>query len=478
MKVERVVAELIPKKEWTIFSHRAIWHGRRVCHSRKPACGACPIARLCPSFGEGPTDRRRGRRSRSCVRSAPEARHRTLRSRRTRTDRRAARTGCGRWPSRRASLDGGDLSRFLPPDDGSGRQSAVLMAFADIGDGPAVLLIERAADMRKHAGQVAFPGGSLDPDRRVAGRRRPARGARGGRPRPGRACASSPTCRPSSSRCRGSSSRRCWRGGSTRTRCARSTAAEVARVALVPVAELADPANRFRVTHPSGWIAPGFRFEAGGLFVWGFTAGLLDRLLEFGGWARPWDRDVLRELPPPSGAGAERGHRPAAARTGRRYRRRMPAGRRPPCRSRGPPASWPSSRWHWARRPAPTATRPSRSTRTPARAPRRACPAGEADHGQGRQRPAASTPRGSPWIPGRVRVVLDNTEKPGQGAPHNLQVGGLPSAAVPLTTAGQQTQTSRSPRRPRAPTASCARSTWRRARPARSWSLSSRGPRT
>jgi endonuclease-3 len=56
VKVEFVVAELLPKKEWTIFSHRAIWHGRRLCHSRKPACGACPIARLCPSFGEGPTD--------------------------------------------------------------------------------------------------------------------------------------------------------------------------------------------------------------------------------------------------------------------------------------------------------------------------------------------------------------------------------------------------------------------------------------
>jgi endonuclease-3 len=56
VKVERVVAELLPKKEWTIFSHRAIWHGRRVCHARKPACGACAIAHWCPSFGEGVTD--------------------------------------------------------------------------------------------------------------------------------------------------------------------------------------------------------------------------------------------------------------------------------------------------------------------------------------------------------------------------------------------------------------------------------------
>jgi endonuclease-3 len=56
VKVEHAVAELIPEKEWTMLSHRVIWHGRRRCHARKPACGACPIARLCPSFGEGPTD--------------------------------------------------------------------------------------------------------------------------------------------------------------------------------------------------------------------------------------------------------------------------------------------------------------------------------------------------------------------------------------------------------------------------------------
>ena len=56
VKVETVVAGLLPKSEWTIFSHRAIFHGRRVCHSRKPACGACALESLCPSYGEGPTD--------------------------------------------------------------------------------------------------------------------------------------------------------------------------------------------------------------------------------------------------------------------------------------------------------------------------------------------------------------------------------------------------------------------------------------
>jgi len=56
VKVETEIATLIPKSEWTMFSHRVIFHGRRMCHARKPACGVCPIARLCPSYGEGPTD--------------------------------------------------------------------------------------------------------------------------------------------------------------------------------------------------------------------------------------------------------------------------------------------------------------------------------------------------------------------------------------------------------------------------------------
>lgn len=56
VKVEAVVADLLPRSEWTMFSHRVIFHGRRVCHARKPACGACAVARLCPSYGLGPTD--------------------------------------------------------------------------------------------------------------------------------------------------------------------------------------------------------------------------------------------------------------------------------------------------------------------------------------------------------------------------------------------------------------------------------------
>ncbi len=56
VKVEHAIAALFPKRDWTMLSHHVIWHGRRRCHAKKPACGACPLARLCPSFGVGPTD--------------------------------------------------------------------------------------------------------------------------------------------------------------------------------------------------------------------------------------------------------------------------------------------------------------------------------------------------------------------------------------------------------------------------------------
>ncbi|MBD2832614.1 MULTISPECIES: endonuclease III [Streptomyces] len=55
-KVEAEIAAIFPKSEWTMLSHRVVFHGRRICHSRKPACGACPIAGLCPAYGEGETD--------------------------------------------------------------------------------------------------------------------------------------------------------------------------------------------------------------------------------------------------------------------------------------------------------------------------------------------------------------------------------------------------------------------------------------
>lgn len=191
-------------------------------------------------------------------------------------------------------IDGSDLSRFLPPDDGSGRQSAVLMAVAGTVDGPAVLLIERAADMRKHPGQVAFPGGSIDardasPEAAAV---REANEEVGLDPASVHIVAELPAIFIPVSAFVVTPVLAWWRDPHE---VSAVDPREVARVALVPVAQLADPANRFTVTHPSGWTGPGF--EAGGLFVWGFTAGLLDRLLAFGGWSLPWDDAVRRPLP-------------------------------------------------------------------------------------------------------------------------------------------------------------------------------------
>lgn len=56
VKVESEVGALFARRDWTMLSHRMIFHGRRRCHARRPACGACSLARWCPSYGEGPTD--------------------------------------------------------------------------------------------------------------------------------------------------------------------------------------------------------------------------------------------------------------------------------------------------------------------------------------------------------------------------------------------------------------------------------------
>jgi endonuclease III len=56
VKAEREIGSLFHKRDWVMLNHHLIWHGRRRCHARRPACGACPVAKLCPSYGAGPTD--------------------------------------------------------------------------------------------------------------------------------------------------------------------------------------------------------------------------------------------------------------------------------------------------------------------------------------------------------------------------------------------------------------------------------------
>ncbi|MEO6886973.1 MAG: CoA pyrophosphatase [Jatrophihabitantaceae bacterium] len=187
-----------------------------------------------------------------------------------------------------------EMTMFLPPDDGSGRASAVLIVLCETTDGPSILLIQRAADMRRHAGQVAFPGGAVDASDvdHVAAALREAQEEVGLNPASVQTLGELPAIFIPPSGFVVTPVLAWWPHPHP---VAPGDPAEVARVEIVPIAELADPANRFRVPHPSGWFGPGF--EVRDLYVWGFTAMLLDRILEMGGWGRPWDNGQQRPLP-------------------------------------------------------------------------------------------------------------------------------------------------------------------------------------
>ncbi len=206
----------------------------------------------------------------------------------------------------RRLLDAGPdlpLRHRMPRASATARRSAVLILLGEGPHGTDVLLIEKSAQLRTHAGQPAFPGGGADPgkDYPVGTALREAQEEAGVDPAGVRVLATLPELFLGPSDNLVVPVVAWWDDPSD---VVVGDPREVARVARVPLAELADPANRFRVRHPSGYVGPAF--GVAGMVVWGFTAGLLEALLEAAGLARPWDVRDVRPL-------EESGARPAAA---------------------------------------------------------------------------------------------------------------------------------------------------------------------
>jgi 8-oxo-dGTP pyrophosphatase MutT (NUDIX family) len=185
-----------------------------------------------------------------------------------------------------------------PPADGSGRPAAILVAFCDTSDGPsgpAVLVTERAAGLREHAGQVAFPGGAVDPGDADAAATalREAEEEVGLDPASVTVLAELPVRFLPRTAFLVTPVLAWWHEPHPIAALAEG---EVARAAVLPLSALADPANRFSVQGVDSLrFGPGF--EVDGLFIWGFTAMLIDHLLRVSGRELGWDRDRSRTLP-------------------------------------------------------------------------------------------------------------------------------------------------------------------------------------
>jgi 8-oxo-dGTP pyrophosphatase MutT (NUDIX family) len=188
------------------------------------------------------------------------------------------------------------LRHAAPRASATARRSAVLILFGEGPAGPDVLLIEKSAALRRHAGQPAFPGGGADPgdDYPIETALREAEEEAGIDPDGVRVLATLQELYLMPSDNLVVPVVAWWDDPRDVTV---GDPREVARVARVPLADLVDPANRFRVSHPSGYIGPAF--GVADMVVWGFTAGLLDAILEAAGLAVPWNRDDVRPLPVP-----------------------------------------------------------------------------------------------------------------------------------------------------------------------------------
>ncbi|TCO64302.1 NUDIX hydrolase [Actinocrispum wychmicini] len=190
-------------------------------------------------------------------------------------------------------LDAEMFRRLSPPDHVLARTAAVLVLLGEGPGGPDVLLLLRSDDLGSHAGQVAFPGGKTDDgdDGPIGTALREAAEETGVRPEGVLPVAVMPALYVPVSKFLVTPVLAHWPQPSPVWAV---DPAETAAVARVPLDHLADPANRFMVTHPSGFTGPAF--SAPGMLVWGFTAALLTVVLAVGGWERPWDATDVRDL--------------------------------------------------------------------------------------------------------------------------------------------------------------------------------------
>jgi 8-oxo-dGTP pyrophosphatase MutT (NUDIX family) len=174
------------------------------------------------------------------------------------------------------------------------RPAAVLILIGDGPAGPEILFVERAAGLRTHAGQIAFPGGAADADDHdLADTALREAAEETGVDRSGiDVLGVLPPAYVEVSGFDVTAVIAWWREPSP---VAVIDSREAASIDIVPVAVLTDPAHRARVRHPSGYTGPAF--EVNGHLIWGLTAHLLDGVLDLAGWQRPWDRHRVVPIP-------------------------------------------------------------------------------------------------------------------------------------------------------------------------------------
>lgn len=195
----------------------------------------------------------------------------------------------------RHNLTGAEpAARFAERIARGGRPAAVLIALAEHPGGTQIVLVEKDARLRTHAGQVAFPGGAIEPfdATPIDGALREAEEEVGLPPDEVQVLGVLPPARVRASNFDVTAVVGRWPSPRDLVPV---DVREIAAVHSVAVDVLLDPANRLTWTHPSGFTGPGF--VVGDLFVWGFTAYLLDGLFDLAGWTRPWRRERLAEIP-------------------------------------------------------------------------------------------------------------------------------------------------------------------------------------